>query len=88
VIKYIFQGRRERMKRLAIFDIDYTLTKRETLFELYIFMLRKKPKLIRYIPRNILSTILYILKLRDASKAKETFIRFIDGIKEDEMQQI
>jgi len=88
VIKYIFQGRRERMERLAIFDIDYTLTKRETLFELYIFMLRKKPKLIRYIPRNILSTILYILKLRDASKAKETFIRFIDGIKEDEMQQI
>ncbi|GAA0121432.1 HAD-IB family hydrolase [Clostridium faecium] len=76
------------MERLAIFDIDYTLTKRETLFELYIFMLKKNPRLIKHAPRNIVSTLLYILKLRDASKAKETFIRFIDGIKEDEMREI
>lgn len=76
------------MEKLAIFDIDYTITKRETLFELYMFMIKKNPKFIKYAPRNIISTLLFILNLKDASKAKETFIKFIDGITKNEMQQI
>ncbi|GAA0125387.1 MULTISPECIES: HAD-IB family hydrolase [Clostridium] len=76
------------MEKLAIFDIDYTITKRETLLELYMFMIKKNPKFITYAPRNIISTLLFALRLKDAGKSKETFIRFIDGIKEDEMQEI
>lgn len=74
------------MEKLAIFDVDYTITKRETLFEFYMFMIKKKPKVVLYAPRNIISTILFCLKIRDASKAKETFIRFIDGIEDVEMK--
>lgn len=29
------------MEKLGIFDVDYTLTKKETLIELYLFMLKK-----------------------------------------------
>lgn len=76
------------MEKLAIFDIDYTITKRETLLELYIFMIKKKPSFLIYAPRSIFSTLLYFLKFREASKSKEVFIRFIDGIKEKEMQNI
>ncbi|GAA0115827.1 HAD-IB family hydrolase [Clostridium senegalense] len=76
------------MEKLAIFDIDYTITKRETLLELYMFMIKKSPKFIKYAPRNIISTLLFALRLKDAGKSKETFIRFIDGIKEDEMQEL
>jgi HAD superfamily hydrolase (TIGR01490 family) len=75
-------------ERLAIFDVDYTLTKRETLVEFYLFMMVKNPKLLKYLPKSIFSSIFYVLKIHDASKVKKTFIRFIDGIEENEMKKI
>ena len=75
-------------EKLAIFDVDYTLTKRETLIEFYFFMMRKNPKLLKYLPKSIYSSIFYALKIHDASKLKKTFIRFIDGIEENEMKKI
>ena len=50
------------MEKLAIFDIDYTLTKRETLFEFYIFMLKKNPSIIKYMPRSFGAAILYFAR--------------------------
>ncbi|MGH4141126.1 HAD-IB family hydrolase [Clostridium sp.] len=75
-------------EKLAIFDVDYTLTKRETLVEFYLFMMRKNPKLLKYLPKSIYSSIFYLLKLHDASTVKKTFIRFIDGIEENDMKKI
>ncbi|GCD09044.1 HAD-IB family hydrolase [Clostridium tagluense] len=75
-------------EKLAIFDVDYTLTKRETLVEFYFFMMRKNPRLLKYLPKSIYSSIFYMLKIHDASKVKKTFIRFIDGIEENEMKRI
>ncbi len=75
-------------EKLAIFDVDYTLTKRETLLEFYFFMIKKNPKFIKYLPKSIFSSIFYVFKIYDASKAKKTFIRFIDGIEENEMKKI
>ena len=76
------------MERLAIFDVDFTLTKRETLMEFYIFMMKKDPKLIRHLPRSLGSTLLYISKIYDAQKAKEYFIAFIEGIEEKKMKEL
>ena len=75
-------------EKLAIFDVDYTLTKRETLVEFYFFMMKKNPKFIKYLPKSIFSSIFYVFNIYDASKAKKTFIRFIDGIEEREMKKI
>ncbi len=75
-------------EKLAIFDVDYTLTKRETLVEFYFFMMRKDPKLLKYLPKSIYSSIFYMLKIHDASTVKKTFIRFIDGIEQNEMKKI
>lgn len=74
--------------RLAIFDVDYTLTKKETLIEFYKFMLSKDPKLIRFLPKVLLTGILYGFKIFDAHTAKESFIKFIDGVKEEEMKAL
>lgn len=76
------------MIRLAIFDVDFTLTKRETLFEFTIFMLKKDPKLFKHLPKSLISSFLYIVKVYDLKKAKEKFLAFIDGIKEEEMQRL
>ncbi|MBU3190728.1 HAD-IB family hydrolase [Clostridium bowmanii] len=75
-------------EKLAIFDVDYTLTKRETLVEFYFFMMRKNPKLLKYLPKSIYSSIFYLLKLHDAPTVKKTFIRFIDGLEENDMKKI
>ncbi len=74
------------MEKLAIFDIDYTLTKRETFIELYLYMLRKDLRLLRYIPRVMLSGILYGLKVYNETQTKETFSKFLCGIKENDMK--
>jgi phosphoserine phosphatase len=75
-------------EKLAIFDVDYTLTKRETLVEFYLFMMKKNRKLLKYLPKSIFSSIFYAFKIYDASKLKKIFIRFIDGIEEEEMKNI
>lgn len=76
------------MELLAIFDVDYTLTKRETLMELYFFMLKKDIRFIKFIPRSIMSGILYSLKIYDAGKAKQSFIKFLEGVHEEEMKTL
>jgi len=76
------------LERLAIFDVDYTLTKRETLMELYMFMLKKDPKLLLHIPRAIISGILYAFKIYDAGRAKQSFIKFLEGIHEEDMKSL
>jgi HAD superfamily hydrolase (TIGR01490 family) len=76
------------LNKLAIFDVDFTLTKRETLMEFYIFMIKKDLKLIKYLPRSLGATLLYISRIFDAQKAKEYFIAFIDGIEEKKMKEL
>lgn len=75
-------------EKLAIFDVDYTLTKRETLVEFYLFMMKKNPKLLKYLPKSLFSSMFYFFNIHDASTVKKIFIRFIDGIEENEMKKI
>ena len=76
------------MEKLAIFDIDYTLTKRETLVAFYIFMLFKKPGIIKHLPKALKEAFLYLFKRVDLKRAKESFIAFTTGIQEKEMEKI
>lgn len=76
------------MVKLAIFDVDFTLTKRETLIELYRFMLKRNPKLIKYLPRNIYSGLMYAMKVYSADRSKECFLKFIEDIHEKEMKEL
>jgi len=76
------------MEKLAIFDVDFTLTKRETLMEFYLFMMKKNPKLIVHLPRSLGASMFYMFKIYEAQKAKEYFISFIDGLEENKMQEL
>ena len=76
------------LEKLAIFDVDYTLTKKETLAEFFKFMLKKNPSLFFHIPKSVGSAFLFLLGIFDAKKAKENFIAFIDGVEEIKMQQL
>ncbi|WMJ81285.1 HAD-IB family hydrolase [Clostridium sp. MB40-C1] len=76
------------MEKLAIFDVDYTLTKRETFIELYKFMLKKDVKLLFHFPRTLKIAFFYLFKIYDAGKAKEAFGRFLNGIHEEDLENI
>ena len=73
------------MKKLAIFDIDYTITKKETLMELFKYVIKNDMKNIRFLPRAAYCGIMYGLKIYDERKVKETFLKFIDGINEKDL---
>nr|WP_040211150.1 HAD-IB family hydrolase [Clostridium polynesiense] len=76
------------MQKLAIFDVDYTLTKKETLMELFKFLLKKDPSKFIYLPRAIFSGLMYVIGVYDEKKVKETFLKFIDGIHERDMEML
>lgn len=76
------------MEKLAIFDVDYTLTKKETLWEFFKFMMKKKPSLVLHLPKSLVSAFLFAAGIYDAKTAKEHFIAFIDGIEEKQMQEL
>ena len=76
------------MEKLAIFDIDYTLTKKETSIELYKYMLKKNKKLLKYLPSHIITGLFYGLKVYNAGRTRENFLRFLSGTSEDELKSI
>jgi HAD superfamily hydrolase (TIGR01490 family) len=73
------------LKKLAIFDIDYTITKKETLMELFKYVIKNDKRNLRFLPRAIYCGIMYALKIYDERKVKETFLKFIDGINEQDL---
>jgi HAD superfamily hydrolase (TIGR01490 family) len=74
-----------KVKKLAIFDIDYTITKKETLMEFFKYAIKNDKKNIRFLPRAIFCGSMYKLKLYDERKVKEKFLKFIDGMKEKDL---
>ena len=76
------------MKKLAIFDIDYTITKKETLMELFKYIIKKDKKNLKFIPRAIYCGLMYGIKVYDEKAVKEKFLKFIDGIKEKDLAKL
>lgn len=76
------------MKKLAIFDIDYTITKKETLMEFFKYAIQNDKKNIRFLPRAVFCGSMYKLKIYDERKVKEKFLKFIDGIKEKDLAKL
>ena len=74
------------MKKLAIFDVDYTITRKETLMELFKFVIKEDKRNIIYLPRAIFSGFMYAIKVYDEKRIKESFLKFIDGKTEKEIK--
>ena len=76
------------MKKLAIFDIDYTITKKETLMEFYKYSLEEDIKNIRFLQRALYSGLMYGVGIYDERRVKECFLKFIDNIEEEKLQDL
>lgn len=76
------------MDKLAIFDVDYTITRKETLMELFKYVISKDKKMIKFLPRAIFSGTMYGVGIYDERKVKEKFLKFIDGIEEKHLAEL
>ncbi len=73
------------LKKLAIFDIDYTITRKETLMELFKYTIKNDKKNLKFLPRAAYCGLMYLMKFYDEKKVKETFLKFIDKIEEKDL---
>lgn len=76
------------MEKLAIFDVDFTITRKETLLELFKFVISKDKRNIRFIPRALFSGLMYGIKIYDEKRVKEAFLKFIEGIEENNLKEL
>lgn len=65
------------MIKLALFDVDYTLTRKETLIAFYTYLTKKRPALLVHLPRALLSGILFKTGIRKEKETKEMFLSFL-----------
>ncbi|MEN8077990.1 HAD-IB family hydrolase [Clostridioides difficile] len=76
------------MEKLAIFDIDYTITRKETLMEFFKYIVSKDIKNIKFLPRALYSGLMYGIKVYDEKRVKECFLKFIENIEEEELAKL
>lgn len=76
------------MDKLAIFDVDYTITRKETLMELFKYVISKDKSMIKFLPRAIFSGAMYSVGIYDERKVKEKFLKFIDGVEEEHLAEL
>ena len=76
------------MEKLAIFDIDYTITRKETLMEFFKYLVSKDIKNIKFLPRALYSGLMYGIKVYDERRVKECFLKFIENIDEAELAKL
>ena len=75
------------MKRLAIFDVDFTITRKETLMQFFAYMIKKDKKNLKFLPRAIFSGLMYGIKIYDEKRVKESFLKFIEGMKKRDLRK-
>lgn len=76
------------MEKVAIFDVDFTITGKETLIEFYRFIVGKHPGKIARLPQAVASGLFYKLGIHDERAAKEMFLKYLTTFSEDEIRQL
>ncbi len=65
---------------MNVYDFDKTIYNGDSTLDFYKFILKKYPKILKYLPKQLTGQFLFILKRIDKTKAKEYFYSFVLGI--------
>lgn len=66
--------------KFAIFDVDLTLTSKDTFIEFYKFLCKQDKRFLIYFRKVVKSGLMYKLKVYDEVKSKEQYLRFLKGV--------
>lgn len=71
------------MKKIALYDIDYTIISVNSLVDFVFYILSKYPQKIIYLPYLAILVALWVIKLIPTKKIKESFLLIIQGFDMD-----
>ena len=66
--------------KFAIFDVDLTITRKDTFIEFYKFLCTEDKRFYSYFNRVLFSGIMYKLKIYDEKKSKEQYLSIIKNL--------
>lgn len=72
--------------KLALFDVDFTLTGKETLIAFYTYLTKKNPALLLHLPKALLSGVLFKLGVQKEKATKEMFLTFLENASKEELE--
>lgn len=72
--------------KLALFDVDFTLTGKETLIAFYAYLTKKNPALLLHLPKALLSGALFKLGVQKEKATKEMFLTFLENTPKEELE--
>ena len=70
---------------MNVYDFDGTIYNGDSTVDFYLFALRSKPSLIRYLPKQLWGVVLYVLKRINKTRLKEYFFSFLPAIDAETM---
>lgn len=65
---------------MNVYDFDGTIYRGDSTVDFYLFALKQKPSLLRYLPKQAFAFVLYKLKKLDKTGLKERFFSFLSAI--------
>ncbi len=74
--------------KFAIFDVDLTLTSKDTFIEFYKFLCQEDKRFLIYLGNVLYSGLMYGLNFYDERKAKERYLSFLKGVSFDAVDEI
>lgn len=75
------------MKNIYVYDFDKTIYKRDSSLDFWLFCLKKRPSIYKYLPIQIVMFILNKMNLVKTKKFKEIFFRFLEVFTSDEIEK-
>jgi HAD superfamily phosphoserine phosphatase-like hydrolase len=74
---------------MNVYDFDKTIYDGDSTLDFYLFALKKKPKLIKYLPVQVLGFLKYLFGICSKLEFKEKFYYFLNGISDtDELVKL
>ncbi len=76
------------MKKIVIYDLDYTIISVNSLSIFILYLLKIKPEKIILLPFLFLLTFIWVLKIITTEKVKSIWLLLLKGMTEDELEKI
>ena len=67
---------------INIYDFDHTIYKGDCSLDFYRFCLLRKPSIIKYLPYQLVHTLLFLLKTEDRTSYKSNFFAYLKSIED------
>ena len=73
---------------MDVYDFDGTIYNGDSTIDFFMYALKSKPLLLRYLPKQIIGLALYELQRIDKTKFKEYFFSFLSAIDTEKMTEL